>query len=364
MKKKSKLQLLQEKAQMLVNNINEEIEELGENTNILSASLNMIQEQFDTIRNIPSNKMNEYEEIKKIELEWKQSVQKIEENYEKNAKIDKGIGTVGAGIGATVATMGSTIAMGVATTFGVASTGTAISTLSGAAATKAALAWLGGGALASGGGGISAGTFLLALAGPVGWSIAGITLTTSGFLFWKNKKDQSRLEEIFSIITERDIKTYELVETELNERISKVLEESNGLNVAIEKIKTFGTDYNKMDESQQYELGAYVNLMLSSTQLLVNPIKGLIPKYTEVDFDNFCNIKDDDNVKDKKNIIIPFANLLYDIDLNEDDKKLLHKSFIKNKELLKKLNITKKDFSYDSFNNTFDALEKKYNNCI
>ena len=39
--------------------------------------------------------------------------------------------------------------MGVATTFGVASTGTAISALSGAAATNAALAWLGGGALAA-----------------------------------------------------------------------------------------------------------------------------------------------------------------------------------------------------------------------
>ena len=77
-------------------------------------------------------------------------------------------------MGIAVATMGPTAAMGVATTFGVASTGTAISALSGAAANSAALAWLGGGALAAGGGGMSAGTAFLGLAGPVGWTIAGV----------------------------------------------------------------------------------------------------------------------------------------------------------------------------------------------
>ena len=46
-------------------------------------------------------------------------------------------------------------------TFGVASTGTAIGTLSGAAASNAILAWLGGGSLAVGGGGIAAGTVVL-----------------------------------------------------------------------------------------------------------------------------------------------------------------------------------------------------------
>lgn len=84
-----------------------------------------------------------------------------------------GAGAAGASLGVAVVTMGPTVAMGVATTFGVASTGTAISALSGAAATNAALAWLGGGALAVGGGGMAAGEAFLALAGPVGWAIAG-----------------------------------------------------------------------------------------------------------------------------------------------------------------------------------------------
>lgn len=63
-------------------------------------------------------------------------------------------GTLGAsGIGAGV--------LGTVMTFGTASTGTAISTLSGAAATKAAFAVLGGGTIASGGGGAALGGAVL-----------------------------------------------------------------------------------------------------------------------------------------------------------------------------------------------------------
>jgi hypothetical protein len=91
-------------------------------------------------------------------------------------KINSSVG-VGAGVaaGATTAVLGPTAAMAIATTFGTASTGTAIASLSGAAATNAALAWLGGGALAAGGSGMAAGETLLALAGPIGWAIAGVT---------------------------------------------------------------------------------------------------------------------------------------------------------------------------------------------
>lgn len=64
---------------------------------------------------------------------------------------------------------------------GVASTGTAIKTLSGAAAQKATLAALGGGAIAAGGGGIAVGATVLNVAtiGP-GVLVAGIQLNKSG----------------------------------------------------------------------------------------------------------------------------------------------------------------------------------------
>lgn len=69
-----------------------------------------------------------------------------------------------------------------------ASTGTAISSLSGAAATNATLAWLGGGSLASGGGGIAAGTAVLG-----GLQVAatgGVALIAAGLLassYYSNK---------------------------------------------------------------------------------------------------------------------------------------------------------------------------------
>ena len=98
-------------------------------------------------------------------------------------------GAVGLGAGAAVAALGPSAALWVATTFGTASTGTAISALSGAVAQKAALAWLGGGALSAGGGGIAAGNALLALAGPIGWSIAGASTAVTGLAVGiRNKK--------------------------------------------------------------------------------------------------------------------------------------------------------------------------------
>lgn len=95
-------------------------------------------------------------------------------------KIGTVTGAVVASTGVAVAVVGPPAAMAVATTVGVASTGTAISALSGAAATSAALAWLGGGTLAAGGGGMAAGSAFLALAGPVGWAIGGAAVVVTG----------------------------------------------------------------------------------------------------------------------------------------------------------------------------------------
>ncbi|MGB5960377.1 MAG: hypothetical protein WBG73_06935 [Coleofasciculaceae cyanobacterium] len=72
------------------------------------------------------------------------------ENYFKAGA--KSAGAAAAGYGGAV---------GVATSIGAASTGTAISSLSGAAATNAMLAWFGGGAIAAGGGGMAVGAVVL-----------------------------------------------------------------------------------------------------------------------------------------------------------------------------------------------------------
>ncbi|MFS9109143.1 hypothetical protein QM853_01950 [Streptococcus australis] len=362
--KKSKLQVAQDKAQAAIKETNNAIGELGEYTRSLYKSLTSIQEQFDKIRNVPSEQKLHYEELKQIRLNWKQQADKIDKDYKNVTVKNAGVGAAGAGLGVAVVTMGPTVAMGVATTFGVASTGTAISTLSGAAATNAALAWLGGGALAAGGGGMAAGNAFLALAGPVGWAIAGVSLLASGLIFWKSKSDKNHLENVFIAISERDIKSYELAIIELKERISRIIDENSKLTDAIGEIESFGLDYNKMSEAQQYALGSYVNLMLSSTQLLVNPIQGLLPKFSEEDFDSFMSWKDREINKETctehKDFIVSLANLLYKIELYDRDKKLLWKSLRNNKKMLKSMDISKKEFDLDIMNAIMEALNFKY----
>lgn len=362
-KKKSKLQLAQAEAQVAIDKTNEKIDELGKNTSKLFDQLTEIQASFDNIRNVPSDKKLEYEELKRVRLNWKQQAEKIEKDYKLAEAKNAGAGAAGAGVGVAVVTMGPTVAMGVATTFGVASTGTAISALSGAAATNAALAWLGGGALAAGGGGMAAGEAFLALAGPVGWAIAGFALLTSGIFFWITKNNQSHLESIFTSISNRDVRLYDLAIVELNERITRIIDESDKLAMAIETIKTFGNNYKAMTEKQQYELGAYVNLMNSSTQLLVNPILGLQPKYTQEDFNKYSTWnerKTEDYIcKEYSAIIISLANFLYSIDLNEHDKKLLWKALRKNKSMLKSMDVSKKEFDMRVFDSIYEALDYK-----
>lgn len=363
-KKKSKLQLAQNKTQAAINETNKKIAELGEYLNDLCIELNNIQKLFDDIRNMPNEKKLECEKLKKIRLDWKQQAEKIEKDYKSASVKNAGAGAAGIGAGVAVVTLGPTAAMGIATTFGVASTGTAISSLSGAAATNAALAWLGGGALAAGGGGMTAGNAFLALAGPVGWAMAGVAIITSGIMFWKFTRNKKKIENIFTLISNRDIESYKLAIAELNERVARVGNETKMLKDAVIKIKNFGTDYNIMTEAQQYELGAYLNLMLSSTQLLVNPIMGLQPKFSDNEFDNFlfwkCRKSNKMLCNDFKSLIISLSNLLYKIDLNDEDKKILFKTFRKNKKMLSALEIKKKDFTFDIINAVEEALSYSY----
>ena len=363
-KKKSKLQLAKDQAVAAINKTNEKINELGAHTYTLYSELSSIQEAFDAIRNVPSKNKLQYEELKGIRLNWKYQAEKIEKDYNNAVVKNASAGAAGTAFGVAVVTMGPTVAMGVATSFGVASTGTVISALSGAAATNAALAWLGGGALAVGGGGMAVGEAFLALAGPVGWAFAGVSVITSTIIMWKGVSDKKQLEDVFTAISQRDVTSYKLAIVELNERITRIVDESKKLHEANETIRTFGIDYDAMTEAQQYALGAYVNLMNASTQLLVNPILGLQPKYSEADFEEFIS-HEPDKVKakhysDYKVLIISLANLLYKIGLDERDKKLLWKSFRKNNEMLKSMNISNKEFDIEIMNAVINALCYKY----
>jgi len=344
---KNRLKEAQAQTETAIREANKKIEELGEHSSEIYYRLDAIQKQFNRISNKPHELGAQCEELKKIRLTWKQQDEKIEKDYE-IAKAKAGIGgAAGVGIGGAVVGLGPSAAMGVATTFGVASTGTAISSLSGAAATNAALAWLGGGTLAAGGGGMAAGEALLALAGPVGWAIAGVSLLASAFAIFKAKNDTDRLNDIYCLISKRDTKKYELAIVELNERISHIVDESGKLERALETTKSFGTNYSAMSESQRYELCSYVNLMKASTLLLINPILGLQPDYTEDDLEEYIKSKGLSQscfFSNHKKLIVGLCNMLYSIWIDDIDIKLLTKSLAGNKEFLKASNITKSEF--------------------
>ena len=106
-KKKSKLQLAQDEAQAAINNTNKKIEELGAHSEELCAVLNRIQELFDDIRNMPSDKKLEFEKLRKIRLNWIQQAEKIERDYKAAAVKEAGAGAAGIGVGVTVVALGA-----------------------------------------------------------------------------------------------------------------------------------------------------------------------------------------------------------------------------------------------------------------
>ena len=126
-------------------------------------------ERVETYVNLLANSPKEFDKaVAEYRIEagrFDRHVKRLEVEAAQTTKVGSATGTAGAMAGIGVAALGPSAAMAVATTFGAASTGTAISALSGAAAANAALAWLGGGALAAGGGGMAAGSTLV---GPCG----------------------------------------------------------------------------------------------------------------------------------------------------------------------------------------------------
>ncbi len=151
---------------------------------------------------------------------------------------------------------------------------------------------------------------------------------------------------------------------ELEERINNIKKESKLLKDAIENITAFGYDYEKMSNEQQYMLGTYVNLMLSSTQLLTDRIKGLQDKIEKEDFESY--VLSDETKYEKvwmhknEKVIIYLANFFYKIDLDVKEKKLVWKCFKRNKDFLKSFELKKREFTITTIDCAFDLLKLKY----
>ncbi|WP_227938286.1 hypothetical protein [Alkalihalobacillus deserti] len=259
--------------------LNNQYSELGETVqtnsielldirNDSSNSIQEIENYVNTLANKPKDFDVTFAEVK-IYMEKFQAILDIEYDEKKANQLSGGIAGAGVAMGAGVAAFGPTAALAVATTFGTASTGTAISALSGAAATKAALAWLGGGALAAGGGGMVAGKALLALAGPVGWAIGGSALVGGALFANKKNKDLAVQAQNESIEVQKQIAILDAANIEIRELINL-----NTLHLAnIEQqlallTETAPRDYSDFTVEQKQEIGSLVNNTLSLSKLI------------------------------------------------------------------------------------------------
>ena len=236
----------------------------------------IIEERISKLANKPKEFETKLEEID-VEIQNFEDKQIAISQSIKEAELASGSTAATASLsalGVTVATLGPTAAMGVATTFGVASTGTAISSLTGAAANSAALAWLGGGSVATGGGGVAAGNAFLALAGPVGWGIAGVMLTASvGAGVVANRKNEEVAREAIE-----EQKKVELLARQLKEKVIEVTElieltEKQTEGIYLANLSLTGMDYSLFTDDEKYQAGALVNSTLSLTAMVNKEIR-------------------------------------------------------------------------------------------
>ena len=236
----------------------------------------IVEERINKLANKPKEFETKLEEID-VEIQNFEDKQIAISQSIKEAELASGSTAATASLsalGVTVATLGPTAAMGVATTFGVASTGTAISSLTGAAANSAALAWLGGGSVAAGGGGVAAGNAFLALAGPVGWGIAGAMLTASiGAGVVANRKNEEVAKEAME-----EQKKVELLARQLKEKVIEVTElieltEKQTEGIYLANLSLTGMDYSLFTDDEKYQAGALVNSTLSLTAMVNKEIR-------------------------------------------------------------------------------------------
>lgn len=222
-------------------------------------TISFVEDLVNSIANKPKSFETDFEDIQMNRKKFTESCEFAERELKdaRNAATNAGAGLAA---GAAVAFMAPTAAMWVATTFGTASTGAAISTLSGAAATNAALAWLGGGAVAAGGHGVAGGTALIAMAGPIGWTIAGATLLSSILIFTakKTKLNKQKNEEIMAL--KENIEAVREMDAKINIILTETQQIRTSLNDMFKKaLPLYDVDYATITDEQKQTLGALVN---------------------------------------------------------------------------------------------------------
>ncbi|WP_067818014.1 hypothetical protein [Nocardia inohanensis] len=230
--------------------------------------IELVEQLVNSIANTPKSFDTDFDEIEVHRKRFLHAEDFAQKELEAARLSAAGTGA-GFAAGTAVASLAPSAAMWVATTFGTASTGTAISTLSGAAASQAALAWLGGGAVAAGGGGTAAGTTLLALAGPIGWTIAGATLLASIALFAKKKFENREAKHEALTAIKRNTALVKGMDAQIDDLLQRTSLLREGLVKRYgEALVYFRADFHTLDPAGRSMLAALVNNTKSCATML------------------------------------------------------------------------------------------------
>ena len=232
--------------------------------------IKMNQNVINSIANTPKEFDTTLGKIGKELTKFNDSEEYAKKAY--NASVQAGINIAGgAAAGLGVASMAPTALMSIATTFGTASTGTAISTLSGCVAQKAALAWIGRtfAGFAAEGAGMAAGQAFLALAGPIGWGITAVS--TGASLISLSNKNKELADKAVNEAKEISIARESL--DEVSEKVNSLRAKTGILYTDMAKqrakiLKFLNADYLSLEDEDKYFLGTLVNNTLSLSVLL------------------------------------------------------------------------------------------------
>ena len=155
----------------------------------------------------------------------------------------------GAGVaaGASIAAFGPSAAMAIATTFGTASTGTAIATLSG----------------------MAGGSALMAATGPVGWAVGGAALAISGFMAnSKNKEIARKATEQIEKLKEETKKIKELT-TKVNFERIELGKNYSTFSAIVDRLKLRGIKHwSELSEDEMKYIGTAINLATTIAKML------------------------------------------------------------------------------------------------
>lgn len=232
--------------------------------------IKMNQNVINSIANTPKEFDTTLGKIGKELTKFNDSEEYAKKAY--NASVQAGINIAGgAAAGLGVASMAPTALMSIATTFGTASTGTAISTLSGCVAQKAALAWIGRtfAGFAAEGAGMAAGQAFLALAGPIGWGITAVS--TGASLISLSNKNKELADK--AVNEAKEISTARESLDEVSEKVNSLRAKTDILYTDMDKqrakiLKFLNADYLSLEDEDKYFLGTLVNNTLSLSVLL------------------------------------------------------------------------------------------------